>query len=71
MPGNYEIVLKEAKATNANGEVSGEITKKDDSNSSNYLKLDLFSKNNQYLGSEYADISKLKVRRNFYFWNSV
>ena len=57
---NYDIKIGEAKATTANGSISGQITKKDDGSDSNkYLKIDFFSKNNQFLGSEYAKIDDL------------
>ncbi len=60
---NYDITVNEAKATNANGSISGQITKKDDGSEQNkYLKIDFFSKNNQYLGSEYENIESL-IRR--------
>ena len=64
--GNYDVKITEARATNANGEISGEITKKE-GDSSNFLKIDFFNKRNQLMGSEYVDISNIAEGENMNF----
>ena len=62
--GSYDVSITEAKATNANGIVTGNITKKDDGSESNkYLKIDFFNKRNALMGTKYVDVGDVKRRR--------
>lgn len=57
---NYDITIKEAKATNANGQLSGQINKKEDASESNeFLKVDFYNKRDNLLGTKYIDVSNL------------
>lgn len=58
---NITIDIKEAKATYVNGYVGGTITNQTQENiNQTYIQIDLFSKNNVYLGSKYIGIENWK-----------
>ena len=58
---NYDVNIQEAKSTNANGQISGEVSKKENASEENkYLKIDFYNQRDQLMGTKYIDISSLK-----------
>ena len=65
---NYDVKIQEAKTTNANGQISGEVSKKEGrTGANNYLKIDFYNKRDQLMGTRYIDIRNLEVgeKKNF------
>lgn len=57
---NYNVNITEAKATKANGEIKGEITKKEEAIESNkYLKINFYNDRNNLMGTKYIQIKNL------------
>lgn len=55
-----EFKIKEAKATYVNGYVGGNITNLQDTVAKTYVKIDLYTKRDVYLGSKYIQIDNLR-----------
>lgn len=57
-----EIIMEEVKTTDVNGYAKGKIKNNSDKDIERmYIKLDLYSKRNVNLGTEYLEINNLKV----------
>ena len=55
-----EVVIYQAQATKINGRIKGTIYNKENKIKSKYLKIDLYSERDIYLGSKYVDISNMR-----------
>ena len=56
-----KIEIEESKATKVNGYVEGKVTNTQNENTENkYIKVDCYSKYDNYLGSEYVKIGSLE-----------
>lgn len=57
---NYNIKVTEARATKANGEIKGEISRKETAEATNkYLKIDFYNERNNLMGTKYIEIKNL------------
>lgn len=56
-----QIDINEAKATYANGYVGGIIRNENSKIEKTYLKIDLYSKRNTFLGTKYINIDNLEL----------
>lgn len=55
-----QITVSRAEATKVNGRINGVITNNEQNNiSEKYIKIDVYSKNDNLLGTTYLDIGKL------------
>lgn len=55
-----EVLIYQAQATKINGRIKGTIYNKENKIKSNYLRIDLYSERDIYLGSKYIDISNMR-----------
>ena len=69
-----QITIYQAQATKINGRIKGTIYNDENNKITNtYLKIDLYSERNTYLGSKYIDISSMRENetRNFEIYFKV
>ena len=55
-----QITVYQAQATKINGRIKGNIYNKENKITNNYLKIDLYSTRDNYLGSKYIDVSNMR-----------
>lgn len=58
-----QVNVYQAEATKINGRIKGTIYNEDDKIDNKYLKIDLYSDNNNLLGSRYIDIESLRENK--------
>lgn len=59
-PMGIEIDINEAKATYVNGYVGGSIKNNNSEIQKTYIKIDLYTKRDVYMGSKYIELNNLK-----------
>jgi hypothetical protein len=59
-PENIGIDIKEARATYVNGYVGGQLINRGDAISKTYIKIDLYTERDVYLGTKYIEIDNLE-----------
>lgn len=68
-----QITVYQADATKINGRIKGSINNKDNLIKNNYLRIDLYSERDNFLGSKYIDVSNMREdeTRNFEIYFKV
>jgi len=59
-PSGMQIDITEAKATYVNGYVGGSIKNNNSEIQKTYIKIDLYTKRDVYMGSKYIELNNLK-----------
>lgn len=68
-----QVTVYQADATKINGRIKGTINNKNNLIKNNYLRIDLYSERNNFLGSKYIDVSNMREdeTRNFEIYFKV